>query len=450
MSYPCTDDPNEILEYVVAAKTNASKFNKFVNGSSAQTVQLGDGDPTPTLRKFIADAQSVVATAANEAAETVLDDVADMMVNKVDKFSRAVSGNIAKFTVDGNIVDSGRAVHDFVLLLAYANDEALNLALLNRMNVEVYEEWYARGIAHLEAANIDAMKAAESIRALIDAFDESYAQHRLQKRLFDGTNPGASSKPVLFIVCGQSNAVGGGEYTPFDQALDCGQFWSWKDGANMLKPIKDPTGNYTTRGSGWPAFARRFFALTGRKIILLNVAFGGSAVTDGGYDTANTWADNGYGTLRAQTEGIWNAFSAAVPSSSYDLGCIFWVQGEAEASRIYAGTVTAQDYKDGTLDVWNWLWTLIGVPDVLIAVGKVGRNITSTYNATAKAAYDAIHKAQDELCASTANVEMLFSMAPHFADAWDEYMLGSIHYSPVGYRVQGSAFARSAVNYLNF
>lgn len=453
MSYPCTDDPNEILEHVAAAKTNAQKFNAFVNGTASQTVQLGTGDPTPSIRKFIADAQSVVATAANDAAETVLDTVADMKLNKADKAAPAVSGNLAKLDETGNIHDSGYAAEDFVLLLAYANDEARDLVLLNRMNIEVYDEWYARGIAHLNAANIDAMKAAQSIRDIIDAFDESYAQHRLQIRLFDGTNPGASSKPVLFVVSGQSNGVGYGNFAPFDRAHDCGQFWSWKDGSNMLKPIADPTGESLTRGSGWCQFARRFFALTGRKVILLNIGSGGAGVADDGTTTANTWADNGYGTLRSSRQNIWNAFHAAVPASSYDLGAILWVQGEHDASSLYAGTVSVQDYKDGTLDIFSWTRTLVGDASCPVFFGKIGFSSACLADNALKNAYRQIQNAEEDLC-DNESVFMGFSMAPDFAlpinAGWYEYMSDSIHYSHHGYAVYGNAFARSVVNHLNF
>lgn len=51
-AYPCSDDPNEVLEAVVSAQANAEKFDKFVNGGVLEEVQLGTGQPTPTLRNL--------------------------------------------------------------------------------------------------------------------------------------------------------------------------------------------------------------------------------------------------------------------------------------------------------------------------------------------------------------------------------------------------------------
>ena len=52
-SYPCTDNPGEVLDAVVSAQDNAELFDAFVNGTDTQTVQLGIGDPTPTLRNTV-------------------------------------------------------------------------------------------------------------------------------------------------------------------------------------------------------------------------------------------------------------------------------------------------------------------------------------------------------------------------------------------------------------
>ena len=458
MPYPCTDDPNEILEYVAAAKTNAQKFNTFVNGSSTQTVQLGTGDPTPVLRKFIADAQSVVATAANEAAETVLDDIADMKLNKADKYVPAEPGNLAKLSSDGNLRDAGHAAEDFVPLLAYANGEAVELAWQNRMAFARYEDWldegadrHSRDMDRIVYAGNCAMQVRQAIRDVIDAFDESAAQHRLQIRLFDGTNPTSSSKPVLFVVAGQSNAVGTGQFKPFAAARDCGQFWSWADSSNTLKPIADPTGEYLIYGSCWPDFARAFFSLTGRKVLLLNLSSGGSAVTDGGYDTANTWADNAYGTLRTTRQEIWSAFSEAAPASGYDVGGILWSQGCAEIWRMRVGRVTIQDYINGSLDVFDWLRTLVGVEDCPVFIGKTGYYQQAFSDETVRVANEAIQNAQMGFL-DEENVYAGFGMAPDFAlppnYGWDEYMSDVVHYSRLGYRIMGKSFARSVATVL--
>lgn len=61
-AYPCSDDPSEIIEAVVGAGENAEKFDKFVNGGVTEEVQLGAGQPTPTLRNVVHLVKSAAAT----------------------------------------------------------------------------------------------------------------------------------------------------------------------------------------------------------------------------------------------------------------------------------------------------------------------------------------------------------------------------------------------------
>lgn len=429
MASSTTARAREVIAELDQFEVDMHLVNTWVHGADNLTVLLG-GVSTPTIKNLVKNFR-LSAQEILDAAEYIQDNYEGLE----------------------DIVESNRIYSEIAdtLLLKITNWMALDLATMNRMNIDRYNDWYKHGIERIGDAGREAEQCRQNIRDLIDAFDESYAQHRLQIRLFSGTNPGASSKPVLFVISGQSNGCGYGDYTPFDQAKDCGQFWSWRDGANQLKPIADPIGEMSNRGSGWPAFARRFFALTGRKVILLNIARGGAAVTDGGSTTTNTWADNQYGNVRAKAQNIWNAFHAAVPASSYDVGAILWVQGEAEADRLYSGTVTVQDYKDGTLDIFDWTRTLMGDADCPVFFGKIGFN--SNTAPAYRDAYRAIQKAEEDMC-DNESIFMGFSMAPEFAlpsnAGWSKYMSDGIHYSHLGYTIYGNAFARSVVNYLNF
>lgn len=427
MASSTTARAKEIIAKLDQFEVDMHLVNTWVHGADNLTVLLG-GVSTPTIKNLVKNFRM--------SAQEILD-AADYIHDNYEGLE--------------DIIDANREYAEIAetLLLKIADWMARDLAEFNAINIELYNRWYDHGIEEIQDANLVALQAKQNIRDLMDAFDESYAQHRLMKRLFDGTNPTSSSKPVLFVISGQSNAVGSGEYTPFDSARDCGWLWSWFDGANALKPIADPFAAIQ-RGSGWCAFARRFFALTGRKVILLNIASGGASVTDYG-TTENTWADNAYGTLRASRQNVWNAFHSAVPASSYDLGAILWVQGESDAGRNYYEPVliSMQAYKAATLDILNWTRNLIGAADCPVFIGKIGFNITGTTNANYRKSYEAVQKAQGELV-NNEDIFDGFSMAPYFADAWDEYMKGTIHYSPRGYRIQGHAFARSVVNYLNF
>ena len=83
MASPCTNDPNEVISAVVGIQTveenferelddavdtateNADKFNAFVNGSDTQTVQLGEGAATPTIRNTVRQMMSAASELPN-------------------------------------------------------------------------------------------------------------------------------------------------------------------------------------------------------------------------------------------------------------------------------------------------------------------------------------------------------------------------------------------------
>lgn len=424
-----TQRAREVIAELDQFEVDMHLVNTWVHGADNLTVLLG-GVSTPTIKNLVKNFR-LSAQEILDAAEYIQDNYEGLE----------------------DIIDANREYAEIAetLLLKIATWMARDLAEMNRMNIDRYNDWYKHGIERICDAGLVAGQARDSIRTWIDSYDESVSQRRLMNRLFDGTNPGASSKPVLFVLSGQSNGVGYDLSCKSDKAVDCGWFWSWRDGANTLKPIEDPIGELSTRGTGWCQFARRFYALTGRKVILLNIARGGAAVTDGGSDTTNTWADNQYGTVRTRAQGIWNAFHAAVPASSYDVGAILWVQGETEAGRLYSGTVTVQDYKDGTLDVFEWTRNLIGAPNCPVFFGKIGFN--SSTDSAVRNAYKKIQKAEEDMC-NNEDIFMGFSMAPEFAlpanAGWWAYMSDGIHYNHHGYVIYGNAFARSVVNYLNF
>ena len=73
MDYPCKDDPNEVVEKVVEAKADASKFNTFVNGTDSETVQLGAGEPTPSIRNVVRQIRAKTTEFAQILEDSALD-----------------------------------------------------------------------------------------------------------------------------------------------------------------------------------------------------------------------------------------------------------------------------------------------------------------------------------------------------------------------------------------
>lgn len=98
---------DSVLDAAEQIRINGGKLNDFVNGDATTEVQLGSGAKTPSLRKFIADAENIKTLAANQAASTVVNTVNEHEQNKADKVADAVEGNLAGLDANGNLTDSG-------------------------------------------------------------------------------------------------------------------------------------------------------------------------------------------------------------------------------------------------------------------------------------------------------------------------------------------------------
>lgn len=251
-------------------------------------------------------------------------------------------------------------------------------------------------------------------------------------------------KPVvLFIVAGQSNAVG---YCtpPYEAATYCGTFWNYQTGINELQPLKDPTNATKTNGaSAWPAFARHFFELTHRKVCILNVAYGGAAVTD---VSSNTWyGDDSPHRQRASTQYAAVTAALGTINEDYVLGGLLWIQGEAETSRIGNGNTTAEAYKAGTLDVFTFFRQLASDAEMPVYMSQIGFYDGAFTNTNWMNGHLAVQKAQIELAQGDANhVYLVFEGAKYFNKAG--YMHDSVHYSQAGYNEVGYTFARFVAN----
>ena len=96
---------DSVLEAASQIKSNAVKLNNFVNGDENTTVQLGSGEPTPSLRKLVNDVFDDVATSLEGEIGTALAG----LNGKADKVTNAVEGNLAALDDAGNLTDSGIA-----------------------------------------------------------------------------------------------------------------------------------------------------------------------------------------------------------------------------------------------------------------------------------------------------------------------------------------------------
>jgi hypothetical protein len=155
-----------------------------------------------------------------------------------------------------------------------------------------------------------------------------------------------AQKPLLYLLAGQSNAVGPGDSLKSLKCLPNTAF-EFDAAANEFIPLKDPAGKawklFQKAGTGSvsPAFAKRLHELTGQPVYMITAARGGASChRKAELDKYDTWDTSG------------NLFSMAVEKTKMaeakagaTLSGIIWMQGERDANAILAGQLTPTEYQ---------------------------------------------------------------------------------------------------------
>ena len=323
--------------------------------------------------------------------------------------------------------------------LSHASDISAQSNQFTQRQLDRFDQWFADGKNALTGLASDCEGMAKKVELLTGAFDRDIQFRNLQLRTY-------VEKPyLLWIVAGQSNAKGtlhGKKGT--ESATHCALYWDWsKQDNKSLKPLADPVYECTT-GSAWPSFARTVFALTGRKSIVLNVAYGGAAVTSA---STNTWyGDESEKRVVATRE--FNALKEKLTTDgiSYELAGVLWIQGEAEGGMLYRNQVTVDEYVAGTKDVFSFFRTLTEKPTLPVFVSVIGDDSRVALVPAWEDAWEQIRQAQRDLPSSDSNVHVAFGGAQGFLKA--KMMNDPIHYSQKGYNLLGQGMARYVSNFM--
>ena len=324
---------------------------------------------------------------------------------------------------------------------------ALYAASTTENDIEHFVAWFKKGEEEetnlLAKLSETAQETKQVIETFISVFDDDMRTRNLLIRTY------VDKPPVLFIVAGQSNSVGNAEAPGYEVADYAGQFWNWRTSPAKLAPLRDPVFRSSTRGTAWPAFGRRFFELTGRKVVILSVGSNGSYVTDQGEDIPNTW----YGddsTLRQTATREYQACIAALGTKDTDwvLGGLIWIQGEQETGQIGSGSMQISEWIEGTLSVFSFFRTLTGVSDMPIYLSQIGLSEGTLTNETSARGYAAVQNAQVQICEENENDFLAFTGAKYFLRAG--YMVDNVHYNQKGYNILGEAVARFISNHQTF
>lgn len=407
------------------------------------------------LADFFAQYKKIVLDAA-ERAQASADSILPIVAKAQSYAERSEAAQVAaqKSAEKLQIVDEHypaflRALEESSKLFSSLDD--VHLGVLNtaataqrsitKENLADYWRWISDGVERINKLSDASLLTRRQNEAAIWAYDDEIRVKNMLIRSY-------VEKPyLLFIVAGQSNAVGSGPSPGFEDASYCGLYWDWKDQkAKSLKPLKDPVYR-STSSSAWPTFGRKIFEITGRKVIILNVAWGGAAVTN--INPSNSWYQDSAVTSLRRVDATreWNALLAEMKAKNieYELGGMLWIQGEAEAGRLAQGLMKPSEYIAGTLDVFKFFRTLTASQNLPVYLGQIGYSKNALGNPTG---YDLVRQAQSEICIANENVFMASQLPITYIKAG--YMADTIHYDRRGYNSLGASFARFITNHQSF
>ena len=241
---------------------------------------------------------------------------------------------------------------------------------------------------------------------------------------------------VLFLVAGQSNAVGQGNK---DSSISCSIHTAFEYRMNdtTLLPLRDPTGEnwqYFQRantGSFIPAFANQYHDQTGKQVVIISAARGGSSCnTNAELENYGTWAAKGNLLL---LEKALIKTKQAMQYSGLPLSGVIWCQGERDANAINTGQLTAIEYEAALIDLIGRFRKALGetLPFYIIQTGF--------YKNHDREGFDEVRKAQNQVTGYLPNTFIVYKNTAEFEEL--DWMKDEIHYSQRGLNDIGEKMA---------
>ena len=211
----------------------------------------------------------------------------------------------------------------------------------------------------------------------------------------------------IWLVVNQSNEDGRGDSSQAP-SIPVGMGYMWKGGA--LLPLADPVNTTTNTGSAWPAFAQRFYELTGFGSIFVPAAMGGTPQTAAAALTTigatNHWDVDG--VLRTTALSRLNAAIAALDTAGimWQMGGLVGGGGERDAQNIdnpagSTGSITAADYKAAVKGMLAYFQSSLSKTKLPFIMRRLARDATGDTTG-----FQQIRAAQMDLCANEPNLFM--------------------------------------------
>jgi hypothetical protein len=237
-----------------------------------------------------------------------------------------------------------------------------------------------------------------------------------------------------FLIAGQSNAMGVGNYatstTPTlgqgAEFLDCG----------CLKALIDPTqhnmrggANVSLSGSAWPSFANTYYSLTGRRACIIGSAFSGVGLINDGAGPAGGWQPSGPLVSDAANKAdACLSYFQKVHSFSRLRGVI-WAGGEQDSNSAF----TVASYKAALVSLRDRFRLATGVYNLPLYIISLDKSPTPAIEAQ----WALIRQAQSEAAAENDGIKLVVP----YGDYYDAGMTDGVHYNQTGLNTIGALAA---------
>lgn len=248
------------------------------------------------------------------------------------------------------------------------------------------------------------------------------------------------SAQALFLIAGQSNAVGQGDRLRSVRCRPSTAF-EYRSASDSLIPLADPVGedahNFQAArtGSIAPAFARAYSESSGNDVIIVPAARGGSSCHEKAeLNELGTWAAQG--KLLLFPEAAEKA-KKATDKVHARLSGVIWLQGERDANAINSNHLTEWEYKDSLIDLIKRFRQNFGdlLPFYIVETGFYQNHPTK--------GYDAVRKVQRQITNELPSVFLVYDETGEFRKR--NWMKDDIHYNQDALNHIGEAVANAVV-----
>lgn len=241
----------------------------------------------------------------------------------------------------------------------------------------------------------------------------------------------------LFMIAGQSNAVGVGD-KDLSVKVPQGVAFEYSSEFDKLVHLQDPVGSShmgfqkSEDGSFLPSFALAFYEMTGRKSVLVQAAKGGSAChTRAETNNWGNWSEHGnlFKNSVAKTR-------MAEKKTGQKLAAIIWSQGENDGEAISKQIITREQYKVSLTDLIARYRSEFG-PEIPFCIIETGRRAG---NSKADHGFSIVRSVQREVANEDPYTHIVYAKTDKFIEL--NCLVDVVHYNQTALNKLGAEVAK--------